>query len=192
MLQDWLKMKLIIIQIIQFLQVTPKYSPWLPPGLTRIQSWYDSKFQLNLAIYGPLVPKLCSDKSESGGKWILVSHWLRILQILGISQWETRIHFPPLFDLSEHSFGISGLNITRISWKGGNRGYYTIHNQSVQSEQRSPSRKCKYNLFNAKVATKSPHPLNNSSYNNLSIFMNDQVHCMSCCHLYKYLSFEIL
>ena len=29
---------------------------------------YHSKFQLILAILGPLIPKLCSDKSESGGK----------------------------------------------------------------------------------------------------------------------------
>ena len=37
-------------------------------------------------------------------------------------------------------------------------------------------------MFNEKVAL---HPLNNRSYNKLSIFMNDQVHCMSCCHLYN-------
>ena len=36
--------------------------------------------------------------------------------MLKISQWETRIHFPPLPDLSEHSFGISGLYVARISW----------------------------------------------------------------------------
>ena len=44
--------------------------------------------------------------------------------MLEISRWETRIHFPPLSDLSEHSFGISGLNRTRISvlvGPGGNR-----------------------------------------------------------------------
>ena len=40
----------------------------LPPGHTRIQSWYHSKFQVILAIFSPLIPKLCSDKSESGGK----------------------------------------------------------------------------------------------------------------------------
>ena len=39
-----------------------------PPGLTRIKSWYHYKFQLILAIFGPLIPKLCSDKSGSGGK----------------------------------------------------------------------------------------------------------------------------
>ena len=88
----------------------------LTPGLTRIKNWYHSKFQLILATYSPLIPKLCSDKSESGGKWILVSHWLRILQILRISQWETSIYFPPLSDLSEHSFGISRPNVARISW----------------------------------------------------------------------------
>ena len=69
-----------------------------------------------LPTFDPLIPKLCSDKSESGGKWILLSHWLRNLKMLGISQWETRIHFPPLSDLSEHSFGISGPNVARISW----------------------------------------------------------------------------
>ena len=41
---------------------------WLPPGPTRIKNWYHSKFQLIPAIFGPLIPKLCSDKSESGGK----------------------------------------------------------------------------------------------------------------------------
>ena len=56
------------------------------------------------------------DKSESGGKWILVSHWLRILQILRISQWETSIYFPLLSDLSEHSFGVCRPNVDRISW----------------------------------------------------------------------------
>ena len=61
-------------------------------------------------------PKLCSDKSESGGKWLLFSHWLKILKMLGISQWEIRMHFPTLSDLSEHSFGISGQNLARISW----------------------------------------------------------------------------
>ena len=111
-----------------------KSTPWLPPGPTRIQNWYHSKFQLILAIFGPLIPKLCSDKSESGGKWILFSHWLRILQMLEISQWESRIHFPPLSDLSENTFGITGLNVASISWNfewyqlfilvgpGGNRG----------------------------------------------------------------------
>ena len=88
----------------------------LTPGLTRIKNWYHSKFQLILATYSPLIPKLCSDKSESGGKWILVFQWLRIIQTLGISQWETRIHFSPLSDLSEHSFGNSGPNLAGISW----------------------------------------------------------------------------
>ena len=90
--------------------------PQLPPGPTRIKSWYHSIFQLILASISPLIPKLCSDKSESGGKWILVSYWLisSICRIL--NQWENRIHFPPLSDLSEHSFGISGPNIARISW----------------------------------------------------------------------------
>ena len=50
--------------------------------------------------------------------------------MLEISQWETRIHFPPLSDLTEHSFGIIGLNVAGISWNiewfqlcipGGNR-----------------------------------------------------------------------
>ena len=40
----------------------------LPPEPTRIKSWYHSKFQLIPAIFDPLIPKLCSDKSESGGK----------------------------------------------------------------------------------------------------------------------------
>ena len=40
----------------------------LPPGPTRIKSWYHSKFQLILATFSPLIPKLSSDKSESGGK----------------------------------------------------------------------------------------------------------------------------
>ena len=35
------------------------------PGPTRIQSWYHSKFQVILATFSPLIPKLCSDKSES-------------------------------------------------------------------------------------------------------------------------------
>ena len=39
----------------------------LPPEPTRIKSWYHSKFQLILAIFGPLILKLCSDISESGG-----------------------------------------------------------------------------------------------------------------------------
>ena len=37
------------------------------PGSARIKNWYHSKFQLILAVFGPLIPKLCSDKSESGG-----------------------------------------------------------------------------------------------------------------------------
>ena len=49
---------------------------WLPSSPARIKNWYHSKFQLILFTYSPLIPKLCSDKSESGGKWILVSHWL--------------------------------------------------------------------------------------------------------------------
>ena len=36
--------------------------------------------------------------------------------MLEISQWETRIHCPPLSDLSEQCFGISGLNVARITW----------------------------------------------------------------------------
>ena len=36
--------------------------------------------------------------------------------MLEISQWENRIHFPPLSDLSENTFGISGLNVASISW----------------------------------------------------------------------------
>ena len=52
---------------------------------------YHSKFQLILAILGPLIPKLCSDKSESGGNKSCF-----LLQMLEISQGETRIHFPPL------------------------------------------------------------------------------------------------
>ena len=88
----------------------------LPPGPTRIKSWYHSGFQLILATFNPLIPKLSSDKSESGGKWVLISHWL-ISNIWRIfSQWENRIYFPPLSDLSEHSFRISGPIIARISW----------------------------------------------------------------------------
>ena len=89
---------------------------WLPSSPARIKNWYHSKFQLILFTYSPLIPKLCTDKSESGGKWILVSHWLRILKILRISQWETSIYFPPLSDLSKHSFGTSRPNVARISW----------------------------------------------------------------------------
>ena len=53
---------------------------------------YHSKFQLILAILGPLIPKLCSDKSESGGNKSCF-----LLLMLEISQGETRIHFPPLW-----------------------------------------------------------------------------------------------
>ena len=35
-------------------------------GPIRIKIWYHSKFQLKLAIFGPLIPKLCSDKSDVG------------------------------------------------------------------------------------------------------------------------------
>ena len=72
------------------------YTTRLPPGPTRLKNWNHSKFLLILATFGLLVPKLCSDKSESGGKWILVSHWLisSILRIL--NQWENRIYFSPL------------------------------------------------------------------------------------------------
>ena len=88
----------------------------MPPGPTRIKSWYHSGFQLILATFSPLIPKLSSDKSESGGKWVLISHWL-ISNIWRIfSQWENRIYFPPLSDLSELSFWISGPNLARISW----------------------------------------------------------------------------
>ena len=80
------------------------------------KNWYHSKFQLILATFGLLIPKLCSDKSKNGGKWILVSHWLILSIWRIINQWETRIHFPPLSDLSEHSFGICGPNVARISW----------------------------------------------------------------------------
>ena len=92
-----------------------KNDTWMPPGHTRTKNWKHSKFQMILASFSPQIPKLCSDKSESGEKWILVSHWLipRIWRIL--SQWEIRIHFPPLSDLSEHSFGINGANVARIS-----------------------------------------------------------------------------
>ena len=81
---------------------------------TWIKSWYHSKFQLILAKFSPLIPNLCSDKSESWGRWILISHWLisSIWRIL--NEWEIRIYFPPLSDLSEHSFGISGPKIARI------------------------------------------------------------------------------
>ena len=65
--------------------------PRLPPGHTRIQSWYHSKFQVILATFSPLIPKLCSDKSESGGKWILVSHWLISSILMILNQWENRI-----------------------------------------------------------------------------------------------------
>ena len=46
----------------------------------------------------PQIPKYCSDKSESGEKWIQVPHWLipSIWRIL--NQWESNIHFPLLFD----------------------------------------------------------------------------------------------
>ena len=88
----------------------------LPLGPTRIKNWYHSQFQLILATFGLLIPKLSSDKSESGGKRILVFHWLKILFLLRYSQWETSIYFPPLSDLSEHSFGISRPNVARISW----------------------------------------------------------------------------
>ena len=50
----------------------------LPPGLTRIKSWYHSKFQLILAKF-------------------------------------SYVYFPPLSDLSEHSFEFSGPNIARIN-----------------------------------------------------------------------------
>ena len=49
---------------------------WLLTQMIWLKSWYHSKFQMILATFGPLNPKLCSDKSESGGKWILISHWL--------------------------------------------------------------------------------------------------------------------
>ena len=111
-----------------------------------------------LATFDPLIPKLCSDKSESGGKWILLSHWLRNLKMLGISQWETRIHFPPLSDLSEHSFGISGPNVARISWNfecyqffilvgpGGNRG---LMNKIYSNLNKLTCVKMNYSLFHA-------------------------------------------
>ena len=38
----------------------------------------------------PLIPKLCSVKSEHYFQCILVSHWLKTLLKLTISQWETR------------------------------------------------------------------------------------------------------
>ena len=116
---------------------------WLPPEPTRIKSWYHLKFQLILAKFSPLIPKLCSDKSESGGKWILVSHWLISIIWRILNQWWTRIHFPPLSDLSEHSLGISGLYVARISWNfewyqffilmgpGGNREIYILLLQLV-------------------------------------------------------------
>ena len=97
------------------------------------------KDQLILATFSLVIPKVFSDKSESGGKWILFSHWLisSIWRIL--NQWENRIYFPPLSNLSEHSFGISGPNINRISWNfewyqlfilvgpGGNRDRCKFH-----------------------------------------------------------------
>ena len=81
------------------------------PQLTRIKSWYHSKFQVILAIFGPLIPKLCSDKSENVGKLILISHLLihRIWRIF--SKWKTSIHFPILSGILEHSFWISGPNV---------------------------------------------------------------------------------
>ena len=42
------------------------HTPRLPPGPIRLKSWYHSKFQLIQAIFGPMIQKLCSDKSESG------------------------------------------------------------------------------------------------------------------------------
>ena len=45
-----------------------------------------------------------------------IKNWYHSLWMLEISQWETRIHFPPLSDLSEHSFGISEPKIVKISW----------------------------------------------------------------------------
>ena len=41
----------------------------LPHWLKRIKSWNHSKFQPIQAIFGPLIQKLCSDKSESVGSW---------------------------------------------------------------------------------------------------------------------------
>ena len=61
---------------------------WLPPGTTRIKNWYHPKFQLILATFSLVIPKVFSDKSESGGKWILFYHWLisSIWRIL--NQWK--------------------------------------------------------------------------------------------------------
>ena len=44
-----------------------KSIPRLPPGPQGIKNWYHSKFQLILFTYSLQIPKLCSDKSESGG-----------------------------------------------------------------------------------------------------------------------------
>ena len=54
--------------------------------------------------------------SREWGKQILFSHWLRILQMLEISVWQTRIHFPPPSDLSLLSIIISQTHITDFLW----------------------------------------------------------------------------
>ena len=40
----------------------------LPPGPARIKSWYHSKFQMILATFSPVIPKLLSDKSDIVGE----------------------------------------------------------------------------------------------------------------------------
>ena len=66
--------------------------------LTVVKNWQHSTFQLIL------VP------SYSGGN----ESWFPAFEVS--NKWETMIQFHPLSDLSEHSFGISGLNVAGICW----------------------------------------------------------------------------
>ena len=92
---------------------------------TRPNRWHKMSqqvFQQIPAPFGPLIPKLCSAKSEIEGKWILMNPGssLADYQLLEDCQpIRNQDSFPSKSDLAENSLRINGPNGARISWKTG-------------------------------------------------------------------------
>ena len=83
----------------------------LPPGPTRIKSWYCSKFQL---IHWFQNDAQINRRVGENEYWFFIG-WFPVFGGFSTNE-KTGFIFPPLTDLSEHSFEISGPNLARISW----------------------------------------------------------------------------
>ena len=100
-----------------------KYYTYYSRVGTRLNRWQKMSqqvFQQIPAPFGPLIPKLCSAKSEIEGKWILMNPGssLADYQLLEDCQpIRNQDSFPSKSDLAENSFRISEPNMARICWK---------------------------------------------------------------------------